>query len=141
MTEETTTYRRAELYEEVWKEPVRTVAQRYGVSDVALRRICLRLRVPLPGRGHWRAFWRDGSSQGFSGHPACAACAPCTRSSVLPASRCTRPPADAGGRGAPGRSHIWPQTTMPASSSAASDYRITVMRAVSDRPDCVSRTT
>src|SRR5436309_9361696 len=53
MTEETTTYRRAELYEEVWKEPVRTVAQRYGVSDVALRKISVKLRVPLPGRGHW----------------------------------------------------------------------------------------
>jgi hypothetical protein len=53
MTEETTTYRRAELYDEVWKEPVRTVAQRYGVSDVALRKICIRLNVPLPERGHW----------------------------------------------------------------------------------------
>jgi len=33
---DTITYRRSELYEEVWKEPVRTVAKRYGVSDVAL---------------------------------------------------------------------------------------------------------
>src|SRR6185436_20802721 len=38
---------------EVWKEPVRTVARRYGVSDVALRKICIKLNVPLPGRGHW----------------------------------------------------------------------------------------
>ena len=53
MIEETATYRRAELYEEIWKEPVRTVARRYGVSDVALRKICRRLNVPLPGRGHW----------------------------------------------------------------------------------------
>ena len=53
MTDETITYRRAELYEEVWKEPVRTVARRYGVSDVALRNTCRKLRVPLPGRGHW----------------------------------------------------------------------------------------
>ena len=30
------TYRRSELYEEVWKEPVRTVAKRYGVSDVGI---------------------------------------------------------------------------------------------------------
>ena len=53
MTDETITYRRSELYAEVWKEPVRTVARRYGVSDVALRKVCLKLGVPLPGRGHW----------------------------------------------------------------------------------------
>src|SRR5262245_5341380 len=49
----TVTYRRAELYEQVWKEPVRTVAKRYGISDVALGKICRRLSVPLPGLGHW----------------------------------------------------------------------------------------
>jgi len=47
------TYRRSELYEEVWKEPVRTVAKRYGVSDVALGKICRKLKVPVPGLGHW----------------------------------------------------------------------------------------
>ena len=30
-------YKREVLYEEVWAEPVSTVAKRYGVSDVALR--------------------------------------------------------------------------------------------------------
>jgi hypothetical protein len=53
MTDDTITYRRCELYEEVWKQPARTVARRYGVSDVALGNICRRLRVPLPGLGHW----------------------------------------------------------------------------------------
>jgi hypothetical protein len=47
------TYRRSELYEQVWKEPVRTVAKRYGVSDVALGKICRKLSVPLPGLGYW----------------------------------------------------------------------------------------
>src|SRR2546426_612758 len=47
------TYRRSELYEQVWKEPVRTVAKRYGVSDVALGKICRKLSVPLPGMGYW----------------------------------------------------------------------------------------
>lgn len=28
-------YRRAKLYEEVWAEPVKILAKRYGVSDVA----------------------------------------------------------------------------------------------------------
>jgi hypothetical protein len=51
--EDTVTYRRSELYEEVWKEPVRTVAKRYGVSDVALGKICRKLKVPLPGMGYW----------------------------------------------------------------------------------------
>lgn len=46
-------YRRSELYEAVWKEPVRDVAARYGVSGVALGKICRKLKVPLPGRGHW----------------------------------------------------------------------------------------
>jgi len=37
----------------VWAEPVRTVAARYNVSDVALAKICRTLGVPLPGRGYW----------------------------------------------------------------------------------------
>jgi hypothetical protein len=49
----TTTYERATLYEEVWKEPVTTVSKRYGVSDVALRKVCKRLAVPLPPVGYW----------------------------------------------------------------------------------------
>ncbi|MDI6814368.1 MAG: hypothetical protein QMD10_12680, partial [Desulfitobacteriaceae bacterium] len=48
-----TTYDRQTLYEEVWKEPVLIVAKRYGVSDVALHKICKRLKVPVPGRGYW----------------------------------------------------------------------------------------
>ena len=46
-------FRRSELYEQVWVEPVRTVARKYGVSDVALAKTCRKLRVPLPGVGHW----------------------------------------------------------------------------------------
>jgi len=44
---------REELYERVWTEPVRTIAKRFGVSDVALAKDCKRLRIPLPGRGYW----------------------------------------------------------------------------------------
>lgn len=46
-------YDRDVLYREVWADPVRTVAARYGVSDVALAKTCRRLQVPLPGRGYW----------------------------------------------------------------------------------------
>jgi hypothetical protein len=44
---------RETLYAEVWKEPVSTVAKRYQVSDVALRKICKKLGVPTPPLGHW----------------------------------------------------------------------------------------
>ena len=44
---------REQLYEQVWSEPVRTLAPRYGLSDVGLAKICKRLKVPVPGRGHW----------------------------------------------------------------------------------------
>jgi len=44
---------RTKLYEEVWAEPVRTVAKRYGISDTTLRKHCKDLNVPLPPRGYW----------------------------------------------------------------------------------------
>lgn len=46
-------YERAKLYEEVWAEAVTTVAKRYGISDVALRKTCRQLAVPLPPLGYW----------------------------------------------------------------------------------------
>jgi hypothetical protein len=53
VTGEAIKYRRTVLYDEVWKDPVRTVASRYGVSDVALAKICRKLKVPLPWSGYW----------------------------------------------------------------------------------------
>lgn len=50
---EYTDFRREELYEEVWAEPVTKVARRYAISDVGLRKICLDLEVPLPPVGYW----------------------------------------------------------------------------------------
>jgi hypothetical protein len=46
-------YERAKRYEEVWAEPVTKVAKRYSISDVALRKICKKLAVPLPPLGYW----------------------------------------------------------------------------------------
>lgn len=31
-----------------------TVAAQYGVSDVALKKVCKKLKVPTPGRGYWQ---------------------------------------------------------------------------------------
>lgn len=45
---------REQLYEEVWAEPMSTLAPRYGLSDVGLAKICRRLSVPVPGRCYWR---------------------------------------------------------------------------------------
>lgn len=49
----TNTYQREKLYEEVWAEPVSTVAKRYGISGVAIAKKCRKLEVPLPPRGYW----------------------------------------------------------------------------------------
>jgi hypothetical protein len=44
---------REQLYEQVWARPVRTVAVDYGISDVALAKICKKLDVPRPPVGYW----------------------------------------------------------------------------------------
>jgi hypothetical protein len=44
---------RQNLYNEIWKEPVATVAKRYSISDTALRKRCNKLNIPLPPRGYW----------------------------------------------------------------------------------------
>ena len=47
------TYDREKLYEEVWLEPMRKLAPKYGISDVALSKICKKLNIPKPGPGYW----------------------------------------------------------------------------------------
>jgi hypothetical protein len=46
-------YDRAKLLAEVWTEPVQVVAPRYNLSDVGLKKLCARLQIPTPPRGHW----------------------------------------------------------------------------------------
>ncbi|WP_157685261.1 hypothetical protein [Robbsia andropogonis] len=48
-----TEFRRDELYEQVWSRPLTKVAKDYDISDVGLRKICVKLDVPLPAAGHW----------------------------------------------------------------------------------------
>ena len=40
--------RRENLYEQVWNAPVRKIATRLGISDVALAKACRKMRIPLP---------------------------------------------------------------------------------------------
>lgn len=44
---------RTQLYELVWSEPLLALSKRYVISDVGLRKICLRMNVPLPQAGYW----------------------------------------------------------------------------------------
>lgn len=44
---------RTDLYERVWTESVGAVAKEYGISDVALAKICKKNNIPLPPRGYW----------------------------------------------------------------------------------------
>ncbi len=44
---------RKQLYELVWSEPMKILAPRFGISDVALKKVCARAEIPTPGLGHW----------------------------------------------------------------------------------------
>lgn len=44
---------RETLYNEVWTEPITKLSPKYGISDVGLIKICKKLGIPMPGRGHW----------------------------------------------------------------------------------------
>jgi hypothetical protein len=44
---------REELYQRVWEQPLRTLAQEFGISDVALAKTCRKAKIPVPGRGFW----------------------------------------------------------------------------------------
>jgi hypothetical protein len=44
---------REELYEAVWSEPIHQLSKALGISDVGLAKVCKKLNVPVPGRGHW----------------------------------------------------------------------------------------
>ena len=45
--------KRADLYEKVWTTPVIRLATEFGISDVALHKICRRHKIPVPPRGYW----------------------------------------------------------------------------------------
>jgi hypothetical protein len=46
-------YDRGQLLQQVWAAPLSVVAPAYGLSDVGLKKLCARLQVPTPTRGHW----------------------------------------------------------------------------------------
>lgn len=44
---------REDLFKQVWELPMTKVSADYGISDVALKKICDKHRIPVPGRGYW----------------------------------------------------------------------------------------
>lgn len=44
---------REQLYAEIWDSPLVKLAAKYGISAVALGKVCRKLQIPLPGRGYW----------------------------------------------------------------------------------------
>jgi len=43
---------RQQLYELIWSESLLSISKRYDISDNGLRKICLRMNIPLPPRGY-----------------------------------------------------------------------------------------
>ena len=44
---------RKELYDLVWSESLRSLSKKYNISDTALRKMCIRMGIPMPKPGHW----------------------------------------------------------------------------------------
>lgn len=44
---------REEIYQQVWKKPLTTMAKEYGLTDVGLAKICDKLQIPRPPQGYW----------------------------------------------------------------------------------------
>ena len=45
---------RKELYDLVWSRPLLTLSKKYIISDNGLRKICIKMNIPLPQNGHWQ---------------------------------------------------------------------------------------
>ena len=54
MEDNSTKLTREELYERVWSAPATKLAKEFGISDVALGKICKKLNIPKPYPGYWQ---------------------------------------------------------------------------------------
>ena len=48
------TLSRKELYDLAWSESMLSLSRKYSISDVGLRKICIRMSIPIPQNGHWQ---------------------------------------------------------------------------------------
>jgi integrase len=44
---------RQELYNLIWSKPITALAERFGISDRGLAKVCRRSSIPAPPRGYW----------------------------------------------------------------------------------------
>jgi hypothetical protein len=51
---DTKIFTRKELYDLVWFEPLSALSNKYKISGTGLRKICVRMSIPLPRAGHWQ---------------------------------------------------------------------------------------
>ncbi len=54
MSDDSIRITREELYRRVWETPITKLAKEFGISDVALGKICKKLGVPKPPQGYWQ---------------------------------------------------------------------------------------
>lgn len=47
------TITREQLYKKVWSQPAIAIAKEFGISDVAVAKICKKLDIPKPKLGYW----------------------------------------------------------------------------------------
>lgn len=47
------TFSREELYDLVWSTPMRTLADKHGISGTGLAKVCRKHGIPVPERGYW----------------------------------------------------------------------------------------
>jgi hypothetical protein len=59
MAEPSRKIQRDELYELVWAKPTLELAKEFGISDVALSKICKKMNVPKPPLGYWQRIAAD----------------------------------------------------------------------------------
>ena len=38
------------MYDLVWSEPMLSLSKKYNISDVGLRKTCIRMSIPMPGQ-------------------------------------------------------------------------------------------
>lgn len=48
-------YDRNQLYEKIWSDSLKQAAMDHRVSESTLKRACVELHIPLPGRGYWKS--------------------------------------------------------------------------------------
>lgn len=44
---------RKELYDLVWSTPLLRLSKKYAISDTGLKKVCVKMNIPLPKAGHW----------------------------------------------------------------------------------------